>query len=88
MTAARAESIELEAVGLDGKTVLSRHFFLKTLNIAVLELHDLSTACANEMVMMTLMRHVVVLSLSAEVPRLGQTGFAEEIERAINGRQS
>lgn len=88
MTAARTEAIELEAVGLNGKTVPQCHFFLKMLNVAVLELHDLSAACANEMVMMALMRHIVVLRLSAEVPGLGQTRLAEEIQRAVNGRES
>ncbi len=88
MTAARAKAVELKAVGLDGKAVPRCHFFLKTLNVAVLELYDLSTARANEMVMMALMRHIVVLGLSTEVPGLGQTRFAEEIERAINGRKS
>ena len=50
MTAARAESVELEAMGLDGKTVPRRDFFLKTLDVAVLELHDLSAAGANKMI--------------------------------------
>lgn len=88
MPTARAEPVELEAVGLDGKTVPRRHFFLKTLNVAVLELHYCPTACANEMVMMALMRHIVVLGLSAKVPGLGQTRFAEEIERAVNSRET
>ena len=88
MAAAGTESIEFEAVSLDGKPVPRCHFFLKTLDVAVLELHDFSTACANEMVMMALMRHIVVLGLSTEVPGLGQTRFAEEVERAVNGRQS
>ncbi|HEU5403701.1 MAG TPA: hypothetical protein VFU86_20265 [Terriglobales bacterium] len=88
MTAARAESVELEAVSLDGKTVPRRHFFLKTLDIAVLKFHYFPTACANKMIMMALMRHIVVLGLSAEVPGLGQTRFAEEIERAVNGREA
>ena len=88
MTAARAESIEFEAVGLNGKTVPRCHFFLKTFNVAVFELHDLSTTCANEMVMMALMRHIIVLGLSTEVPGLCQTRFAEEVERAVNGRES
>ena len=88
MTAARAESVELEAVSLDGKTVPRRHFFLKTLNIAVLKFHYFPTACANKMIMMALMRHIVVLGLSTEVPGLGQTRFAEEIERAVNGREA
>ena len=88
MTAARAESIEFEAVSLDGKTVPRCHFFLKTLDVAVFELHYFSTACTNEMVMMALMRHIVVLGLSTEVPGLGQTRFAEEIERAVNSRKA
>lgn len=88
MAAARAKSIEFEAVSLDGKTVPRCHFFLKTLDVAVFELHDLSTACANEMVMMALMRHIIVLGLSTEVPGLCQTRFAEEVERAVNGRES
>lgn len=87
MAAAGTESIEFEAVSLDGKPVPRCHFFLKTLDVAVLELHDFSTACANEMVMMALMRHIVVLGLSTEVPGLGQTRFAEEVERAVNGRE-
>lgn len=88
MTAARAEPIEFETVGLNGKTVPRCHFFLKTFNVAVFELHDLSTACANEMVMMALMRHIIVLGLSTEVSGLCQTRFAEEVERAVNGRES
>lgn len=88
MTAARAESVELEAVSLDGKTVAGRHFFLKALNVAVFELHDLPTARANKVIMMALMRHIVILGLRTEVPGLGQTRVAEEIERAVNGREA
>lgn len=88
MTAARAESVEFEAVRLDGKTVPRCHFFLKTLNIAVLKFHYFPTACANKMIMMALMRHIVVLGLSAEVPGLGQTRVAKEIECAVNGRET
>lgn len=88
MTAARAESVELEAMGLDGKTVLRGDFFLEALDIAVLELHDLSAAGANKMIVVAFVRDVVVLGLSAEVPGLGQTGFAEEVQRAVNGGQS
>ena len=38
--------------------------------------------------MVALVRDVVVLRLSAEVAGLSQTGFAEEIQRAVNGCQS
>lgn len=88
MTAARAESVELEAVSLDGKTVPRCHFFLKTLDVAVLELHDFPTARADKVIMMALMRHIVVLGLRTEVPGLGQARVAEEIERAVNGREA
>ena len=38
--------------------------------------------------MVAFMRNVVVLGLSAEVPGLGQAGFTEEVERAVNCRES
>ncbi len=53
MTAARAESVELEAMGLDGKAVSRCDFFLKALYVAVLELHDLSAAGANKMIVVS-----------------------------------
>lgn len=88
MTAARAEAIELETVRCDRKTVPRGDFFLEALDVAVLELHDLSAAGANEVVMVALVRHIVVLGLRAEVPSLGQTGLAKEVERTVNGGQS
>src|SRR5690349_1690431 len=87
MTAARAEAIELETVGCDRKTVPRGDFFLKALDVAVLKLHDLSAAGANEVVMVALVRHIVVLGLRAKVPSLGQAGLTKEIERAVNGGQ-
>ncbi len=38
--------------------------------------------------MVALVRDVVVLRLSAEVAGLSQTGFAEEVQRAVNGCQA
>lgn len=88
MTTARTEAVEFEAMSLDRKAVTGSDFFLKTLDVAVFKLHNLSAAGANEVVVMTLMGDIVVLGLSAEVPGLCQTGFAKEIERAVNRRQS
>jgi hypothetical protein len=88
MTAARAETVKFEAVGLDRKAVTGSNLFLKALDVAVFELHDLSAAGANEVVVVTFVGDVVVLGLGAEVPGLGQAGFAKEIERPINCRQS
>ena len=88
MTTARTETVEFEAVGLDRKAVAGRHFFLKTFDVAVFELHNLSAAGADEVVVVTFMGDIVVLGLGAEVPGLCQAGFAEEIERTVNRRQS
>lgn len=88
MTAARAEAVELETVSGDRKPVPRGDFFLEPLDIAVLELHDFPAAGANEMVMVALVRHVVVLGLRTEVPCLGQTGLAKEVERTVNSGQS
>jgi hypothetical protein len=88
LAAAGAETVELKAVGLDRKAVPCGHLFLEALDVAVLELHNLSAAGANEVIVVAFVRDVVVLRLSAEVPGLSQTRFAEEVQRAVNGRQS
>lgn len=88
MTAVGAESVELKAMRLNGKTVPRSDLFLKPLDIAVLKLDDLPTAGTDEMVMMTLVRNIVVLSLGAEVTGLGQACFAKKVECAVNGREA
>ena len=85
MTAEGAESVEFKPVGGNGKAVLSRDFLLKAFDIAVFKLHDLATACANEMVVMALMGHVVILGLCPKVPGLSQPCFAEQVEGPIDG---
>ena len=37
---------------------------------------------------MTFVRNVIVLSLRAEMPRLGQTGFTKKIECSVNSCQA
>lgn len=88
MAAARAEAVELETVGLDREAVFRSHFFLKTFDIAVLEFHDFPTTCADEMIVVALVGHIVVLRLGPEMPGLCETCFTKEVQRAINGRQS
>lgn len=88
MTAAGAQTVEFEAVGLNGKAIPAGDFFLKPLNVAVFELDDLPAASADQMVMMTFVGDVIVLGLGAEVSSLGEAGFTEEVERTVNGRQS
>lgn len=88
MTATGAEAIELEPVGGDRKAVPGCDLLLEALNIAVFELHDRSAAGANQMVMVALMGHIVILGLGAEVPGLGQAGFTKKIQRTVDGREA
>lgn len=88
MTAVRAKSVEFESVGGNRKAVLGRDFLLKSFDIAVFKFHDLAAACADEMVVMALMGHVVILGLCSEVPSLRQPCFAEQIEGSVNGGKS
>jgi hypothetical protein len=75
-------------VGFDGKAVPSRHFFLESLNFLVLKFHDLFAAGADEMIVVTFVRDIVVLRLRTEVPGLCEAGIAEQIERSVDRRES
>ena len=88
MPATGAEPVELQAVGLDHKAVFCRDFLLQPLDFAVLELDDHAAAGADEMVVMAFMGDVVVLRLGAEVAGLGDSGFAKEVQRAIDRREA
>ncbi len=88
MAAVGTESVQFQSVGLDHKAILGRNLFLQPFNLAILELHNSSTAGADEMVVMAFMRDIVVLRLGAEVARLGDACFTEEIERAVNSGES
>ena len=88
MAAARTETVQLQPVGLDHKAVLGRDLFLQSFNLAILEFYYGSTAGADEMVVMALMRDIIVLRLGAEVAGLGNARFAEEVQRAVNGGES
>ncbi len=88
MSAARTEAVELEAVGLDGEPIAGGDFLLQLFNFAVFKLDDLAATGANEMIMVALVRDVVVLGLRAEVPGLGESRVAKEVQRPIDGGQS
>lgn len=88
MSAARAESVEFEAVGLDRKPVAGSHFFLQSFDVAVFELDNFPAVGTDEVVVMPFMGNIVVLRLSAEVSRLRQAGITKQVERAVNRRQA
>jgi hypothetical protein len=88
MTTARAEAIELETVGLNGESIASGDFFLKLFNFTVFKLDDLAATGANEVIVVALMRNVIVLGLRPEVPGLGESRIAKQVQCPVNGRQS
>ena len=87
MAAARTEAVQLESVGFDDKSVLGSHFFLEPLNFFVFKFHNFLAAGADEVIVVTLVRHVVVLRLRAEVPGLCEACIAEQIECPVDGRE-
>ncbi len=87
MTTARTEAVEFKSVGFDGKSVPGGHFFLEPLNFFIFKLHDLLAAGADEVIVVTLVRNIVVFRLRAEVAGLCKTGIAEQIECSIDSRE-
>ena len=71
------QAIKLEAMGLNYKTVLGSHFLLQSFNFTILELYNGPTAGTDKVVVMALMRDVVVLRLSTEMPCLCDPRFAK-----------
>lgn len=88
MTAARAEAIELEAVGLDGESIAGGDFLLQFFDFAVFKLDDLAATGANKVIVVALVRDVVVLGLRTEVPGLGESRVAKKIQCPVDGGQS
>jgi hypothetical protein len=82
------EAVQFKAVGLDDKAILGGDLFLQAFDLTIFELHNSSTAGADEVVVMALMGDIVVLRLRAEMPGLGDSGFAEQVQGAVNGGQS
>ena len=88
MTTVGAQPVEFQFMCLDYESILRRHLLLETLDLTILELHDLPAAGADQMIVVPFMRHVIILGLRAEVPGLGQAGLAKEIQCAVDRRQA
>ena len=88
MPAAGAEAVEFQAVSLDGEPVSVGHFLLQLFDLAIFEFDNLSAPGADQVVVMALVGHVIVLGLRAEVAGLCDTGVTEEVQCAIDGGQS
>jgi hypothetical protein len=88
MSAAGAHAVEFQLMGLYGEAISAGDFFLKPFDVFILEFHDLPAGGADEVIVMPLVGHVIVLRLRAEVTSLGQPHFTKEIERPVNGGET
>lgn len=61
--AGTAETVKFEFVGLNGKAVYSRNLFLKVFDLAVLKFDNFSAGGTNEVIMVTLVGHIIELRL-------------------------
>lgn len=87
MTAASTEAVEFKTVRGNDEAVSGGDFLLEFFDLAVFKLYDFPTVSTNQVVVMAFVGNVVVLRLGAEMPGLCQTGFAEEVEGAVDRRE-
>ena len=88
MSAASTHTVEFQFMGLDGEAISAGDLFLKPFDVFILEFDDFPAGGADEVIVMPFVGHVIVLRLRAEVTSLGQSYFAKEIERPVNGREA
>ena len=88
MPATGAEPVEFESVSLNDEAILGGDLLLQALDLAIFELYNRPTARADQMVVVAFMGDIVVLRLGAEMARLSNPRFAEQIQGAVDGGQS
>ena len=71
MSAAGAHAVEFQFMRLDGEAVSASDLFLELFDIFILEFYNLAAARADEVIVVPLVSHVIVLGLRAEVAGLG-----------------
>lgn len=77
MTAAGAESVEFEAVGLDRKPIAGGNLFLEAFDIAIFKFDDVPALGADEVIVMAFMGDIIVLSLGPKMASLSQACLAK-----------
>lgn len=87
MAATGTETVQLQFMRLDREPVPASHFFLKLFDLAILEFDDFPARRADQMVVMALVGNIVILRLSAEVPRLSEPRFAKQVQRPVDRGQ-
>ena len=71
MAAPRTQPVQLQFVGLDGEPISAGDFLLEAFDVAVLKFYDLPAGRTDQVVVVPLVSDIVVLSLGAEMARLG-----------------
>ena len=75
-------------MGLNDKPILCGDFLLESFDFAILKLHNGAATGADQMIVMTFVRDVVVLCLGTEVSSLGNAGFAKQVQCAVDGGEA
>ena len=88
MSAAGTHTVEFQFMSLDGEAISAGDLFLKPFDVFILEFYDFPAGGADEMIVMSLVGHIIILGLRTEVTSLSQSYFAKEIERSINGGET
>jgi hypothetical protein len=85
MTAVGTEAVQFELVRLDGEPVPTGDLLLQALDVAVFKLDDLTATGTDQVIMMSFVCDVVVLSLRPKMSGLGEPGLAEEVQGTVDG---
>ena len=75
-------------MGLNDKPILCGDFLLESFDFAILKLHNGAATGADQMIVMTFVRDVVVLRLGTEVSSLGNASLAKQVQSAIDGGEA
>ena len=87
MTAGRAESVQFQFVGGNGKPIPGGDLLLQPFDVTIFELHDFAAVGADEVIVVALVGNVIVLRLASEMSCLSETGITEKIHGPVNRRE-
>ncbi len=86
--AGSALTVQFKLVRGDVEFMSACDLLLEFFDITILELDNRSTLCADHVVVVSLVGHVVVVCLGSEMPLLRQSALAKKIQCAVDGRES
>ena len=86
--ARRALTIQFKLVSGDVEFMSACDLLLEFLDITILELDNRATLCADHVIVVSLVGHVVEVCLGPEMPLLRQSTLAKKIQCAVDGCES